>query len=146
MLSNEEFTDEAVHYAYRAFTSLLIGHLLLEAGPGPRRTRRSTRSAPSRCRRTPRTRTRPTGPTGRRRPAIGRRDDCIAGAALDDATADSPPGLPIGRRSQPTSSSTCSRRGFAVRLAEDHAEQEVTYGLHVLLERLAAHPGSVPDS
>jgi len=31
-LRREGFTDEAVLYAYRAFTSFLLGHLLLEAG------------------------------------------------------------------------------------------------------------------
>ena len=31
-LCNQGWTDEAVPYAYRAFTSFLLGHLLLEAG------------------------------------------------------------------------------------------------------------------
>ncbi len=31
-LRREGFTDEAILYAYRAFTSFLLGHLLLEAG------------------------------------------------------------------------------------------------------------------
>jgi len=34
---------------------------------------------------------------------------------------------------------------FAVRLAQDHAEQEFADGLRDLLDRLAAHPGATPQ-
>jgi len=66
----------------------------------------------------------------------------IAGAPLHDATTEEPPVAPITAVVTIDEAQYPVVAEFAVRLAQDHAEQEFTDGLHDLLDRLAAHPGA----
>ncbi len=73
----------------------------------------------------------------------------IAGAPLHDATAateSTPPVVPIVAAIRIDEEQYPTVAEFAVRLAEDHAEQEFTDGLADLLDRLASHPGATPDT
>ncbi len=149
-LRAEGFDDEAVLYAYRAFTSFLLGHLLLEAG---------ARSADD-----PAVDALPAEPLPADAPNLdtARQQDrgtdvqqpdvataAVAGAPLHDATAarhsDQPPVAPVtpaqaARSIQQQDYPLVAE--FAARLAQDHAEQEFNDGLTDLLHRLGAHPGA----
>ena len=122
-LRAQGFNDEDVLYTYRAFTSFLLGHLLLETG--------------ARCTNERAVDALPTGPLPPDAPNI------------DTADPDDP-----GLRVRPGDMVTTAGAGavqherypvigeFAVRLAQNHAEQEFTDGLHDLLDRLAARSGA----
>ena len=142
-LRSSGFTDDAVLYAYRAYTSFLLGHLLLEAG---------ARSAED-----PAVDALPTEPLPADAPNADIADPtdrgthvhqpdvataAIAGAPLHDATAGTPPVAPVQAAVHIDDKQYPTVAEFAVRLAEDHAQQEFTDGLHDLLERLAHHPGA----
>ena len=150
-LRGKGFTDEAVLYAYRAFSSFLLGHLLLEAGA------RSAEDpavdalpdeplppdAPNRDTADPSDRgvdvTQPDVATA-----------AIAGAPLHDAAArtaaDGPPVVPVVAAVHIDEQQYPLVAEFAVRLAQDHAEQEFHDGLADLLDRLAEHPGATADT
>lgn len=146
-LRGKGFTDEAVLYAYRAFTSFLLGHLLLEAG-----ARSAEDPAVDALPAEPLPPDAPNADTAdpRIRGVDVRQPDvataAIAGAPLHDATADGPPVVPVAAALIVDSGQYPVVAEFAVRLAQDHAEQEFTDGLHDLLDRLAAHPGAAPDA
>jgi len=142
-LRSRGFTDEGVLYTYRAFTSFLLGHLLLEAG---------ARSAED-----PAVDALPAEPLPPDAPNADIADPAdpgvdvtqpdvataaIAGAPLHDATADKPPIAPITAVVTIDADQYPNVAEFAVRLAQDHAEQEFSDGLHDLLDRLAAQPGT----
>lgn len=142
-LRSQGFTDEAVLYAYRAFTSFLLGHLLLEAGAhsaeDPAVDALPTEPLP------------PDAPNADTANATDRGVDvrepdvataAIAGAPLHDAAADAPPVAPVAAARRIDEQQYPLVAEFAVRLAQDHAEQEFTDGLQDLLERLAALPGA----
>ncbi len=142
-LRREGFTDEAVLYAYRAFTSFLLGHLLLEAG---------ARSAED-----PAVDALPAEPLPPDAPIADIVDPhdrgqdvhqpdvataAIAGAPLHDATTDEPPVAPITAAVTIDQAQYPVVAEFAGRLAQDHADEEFTDGLRDLLDRLATHPGA----
>jgi len=141
-LRNQGFTDEAVLYAYRAFTSFLLGHLLLEAGArsaeDPAVDALPSEPLP------------PDAPNADTADATDRGQDihepdvataAIAGAPLHDAASDKSPVPPVASAVTIDEQQYPVVAEFALRLAEDHAEQEFVDGLHDLLDRLAAHPG-----
>jgi len=68
----------------------------------------------------------------------------IAGAPLHDASTDEAPVAPIAAAVTIDEAQYPVVAEFAVRLAQDHAEQEFADGLRDLLDRLAAHPGATP--
>lgn len=146
-LRNKGFTDDAVLYAYRSFTSFLLGHLLLEAGArsaeDPAVDALPAEPLP------PDAPNKDTADPADRGVDVAQPDvatAAIAGAPLHDATADAPPVVPVVAAARIDGQQYPLVAEFATRLAEDHAEQEFTDGLADLLDRLAAHPGSVPDS
>ncbi len=141
-LRREGFTDEAVLYAYRAFTSFLLGNLLLEAG---------ARSADD-----PAVVALPSEPLPADAPNADTADPhdrgqdvhqpdvataAIAGAPLHDATTVEAPVAPIDAAVSIDAAQYPVVAEFAVRLAQDHAEQEFADGLRDLFDRLATHPG-----
>lgn len=142
-LRDQGFTDEAVLYAYRAFTSFRLGHLLLEAGAlsadDPAVDALPTEPLPSDA---PNADT--ANPTDRgvdvRQPDVA--TAAIAGAPLHDATAAAPPVPPVVAAIKIDEERYPRVAEFAVRLAQDHAEQEFDDGLAELLNRLAGHPGA----
>jgi len=145
-LRREGFTDEAILYAYRAFTSFLLGHLLLEAG-----ARSAEDPAVDALPAEPLP---PDAPNADIADPHDRGEDvhqpdvataAIAGAPLHDATTQEPPVAPITAAVTIDEAQYPVVAEFAVRLAQDHAEQEFADGLHDLLERLAAHPGATPQ-
>ena len=142
-LRAQGFTDEAVLYAYRAFTSFLLGHLLLEAG---------ARSAED-----PAVDALPAEPLPADAPNADTADPAdrgvdvhqsdvataaIAGAPLHDATAGAPPVAPADAAVRIDDRRFPLVAEFAVPLARDHGEQEFVDGLQNLLNRLAEHPGA----
>ncbi len=142
-LRQQGFTDEAVLYAYRAFTSFLLGHLLLEAG---------ARSAED-----PAVEALPAEPLPADAPNADIADPhdrgqdvhqpdvataAIASAPLHDATTDEAPVAPITAAVTIDQAQYPLVAQFAGRLAQDHAEQEFADGLRDLLDRLATHPGA----
>lgn len=146
-LRHKGFTDEAVLYAYRGFTSFLLGHLLLEAGAqsaeDPAVDALPAEPLP------------PDAPNADMANPADRGIDvqepdvataAIAGAPLHDATADEPPVVPVVVAGTIDPQEYPVVAELAVRLAEDHAEQEFTDGLDNLLDRLGAHPGAPTDS
>ncbi len=144
-LRSAGFTDEAVLYAYRSFTSFLLGHLLLEAGAlsaeDPAVDALPDEPLP------------PDAPNRDTADPTDRGEDvqesdvataAIAGAPLHDAAAAEPPVLPSAAVTQIDAQQYPLVAEFADRLAEDRAEQEFADGLQNLLARLAAHPGAGP--
>jgi len=142
-LRGQGFTDEAVLYAYRAFTSFLLGNLLLEAGArsadDPAVDALPTESLPADA---PNADT--ADPTDRgqdvHQPDVA--TAAIAGAPLHDATTEEAPVAPIDAAVSIDAAQYPVVAKFAGRLAQDHAEQEFTDGLRDLLDRLATHPGA----
>lgn len=145
-LRGEGFSDEAVLYAYRAFTSFLLGHLLLEAGAhsaeDPAVDALPDEPLP------------PDAPNADTADPSDRGEDvrqpdvataAIAGAPLHDATADAPPVVPVVAAITIDEERYPVVAEFAVRLAQDHAEQEFVDGLKDLLDRIALQPGAAPE-
>ena len=142
-LRAQGFDDAAVLYAYRAFTGFLLGHLLLEAG-----ARSAEDPAVDALPDEPLPPDAPNADTARPEdPGVDRRTRdvataAVAGAPLHDATAAVPletlveAAVAVNEQQYPTVAQ------FALRLAEDHAEQEFNDGLDDLLDRLARHPGA----
>jgi len=145
-LRREGFTDEAVLYAYRAFTSFLLGHLLLEAG-----ARSADDPAVDALPAEPLPADAPNADIADIADPADRGQDvhqpdvataAIAGAPLHDATTDEPPVAPITAAVSIDDAQYPVVAEFAGRLAQDHAEQEFADGLRDLLDRLATHPGA----
>lgn len=142
-LRSQGFTDDAVLYAYRAFTCFLLGHLLLEAG-----ARSADDPAVDALPDEPLPADAPTADTAdpSDRGVDVREGDVatavIAGAPLHDAVADAPVVVPIVAAVSIDEHQFPVVAEFATRLARDHAEQEFIDGLHDLLDRLATHPGA----
>jgi len=142
-LRGQGFTDEAVLYAYRAFTSFLLGHLLLEAG-----ARSAEDPAVDALPAQPLPADAPNADTAD--PHDRGQDVCqpdvataaIAGAPLHDATTEQAPVAPITAAASIDEAQYPVVAEFAGRLAQDHAEQEFADGLRDLLDRLATHPGA----
>jgi len=141
-LRQQGFTDEAVLYAYRAFTIFLLGNLLQEAGArsaeDPAVGALPSESLP------------PDAPNADAADPADRGEDvrqpdvataAIAGAPLHDATTDEAPVAPITAAVSIDEAQYPVVAEFAGRLGQDHAEQEFTDGLRDLLDRLATHPG-----
>jgi len=142
-LRREGFTDEAVLYAYRAFTSFLLGNLLLEAGArsadDPAAVALPSEPLPADA---PNADTADPADRGQdvRQPDVA--TAAIAGAPLHDATTVEAPVAPIDAAVSIDAAQYPVVAEFAGRLAQDHAEQEFTDGLRDLLDRLATHPGA----
>jgi len=142
-LRGQGFTDEAVLYAYRAFTSFLLGHLLLEAG-----ARSAEDPAVDALPAQPLPADAPNAdtPDPHDRGQDVRQPDvatvAIAGAPLHDATTEQAPVAPITAAVSVDEAQYPVVAEFADRLAQDHAEQEFADGLRDLLDRLATHPGA----
>ena len=142
-LRSKGFTDEAVLYAYRSFTSFLLGHLLLEAGArsaeDPAVDALPDEPLP------PDAPNRDTADPTDRGEDVRERDvatAAIAGAPLHDAASARPPVLPSAAAGSVDAQQYPLVAEFADRLAEDRAEEEFTDGLQNLLRRLTAHPGA----
>ncbi len=144
-LRSAGFTDEAVLYAYRSFTSFLLGHLLLEAGARSAEDP-AVDALPDEPLPTDAPNADTADPTDRgadvHEPDVA--TAAIAGAPLHDAAAAEPPVLPGAAAVRVDEHEYPLVAEFAERLAEDRAEQEFTDGLHNLLRRLASHPGASP--
>ena len=144
-LRSQGFDDDAVLYTYRAFSSFLLGHLLLEAG-----ARSAEDPAVDALPDEPLPRDAPNADTADPPdPGVERRDPdvgtvAVAGAALHDATARQPAVPPVQAAVDVDAREHPTVAEFALRLAEDHAEQEFRDGLDDLLERLAQQPGTPP--
>ena len=144
-LRSQGFDDDAVLYTYRAFSSFLLGHLLLEAG-----ARSAEDPAVDALPDEPLPRDAPNADTADPTdPGVERRDPdvgtvAVAGAALHDATARQPAVPPVQAAVDVDAREHPTVAEFALRLAEDHAEQEFRDGLDDLLERLAQQPGTPP--
>ena len=141
-LAGQGFSDDAVLYAYRAFTGFLLGHLLLEAGAhsaeDPAVDALPDEPLPADA---------PNADTARPgdRGEDVRQGDvataAVAGAPLHDAAAAGPPVLPQRAAARVDADRYPTVARFAVRLADDHAEQEFSDGLRDLLDRIGRQPG-----
>lgn len=146
-LRGQGFTDDAVLYAYRAFTSFLLGHLLLEAGArsaeDPAVDALPAEPLPPDA---PNADTANPADRGQERREPDTATAAVAGAPLHDATAAKPPISPVAAAITVDAEQYPTLAEFALRLADDHAEREFTDGLQDLLDRLAEHPGAPRDS
>lgn len=145
-LRNAGWTDEAVLYAYRAFTSFLLGHLLLEAG-GLSAQDPVVDALPHEPLPADAPNTDTADPTDRG-VDVHQRDATtasVAGAPLHDSTADRPRVTPLAAAVTIDDEQYPTVAELAVGLAQDHSAQEFTDGLDDLLDRLARHPGATPD-